>query len=92
MSRSYKKTPSCHIVARDSWYKKHYNRKLRRNRNAQDIPDGNAYRKMNETWNIDDWHDVASTFEEFRKRRIQYQGKADEATYRNEYEKWYFRK
>jgi len=52
MTRSRKKTPCCHIVKRDGWWKKAFNKRIRR---MQDVPDGNAYRRANESWLIDDW-------------------------------------
>jgi len=85
MTRSRKKTPCCHIVKRDGWYKGLFNRKLRRQpidwaEGVSAIPDGNAYRRANESWLIDDWKDVGTTFD----------GSA--GADRNWYEKWYIRK
>lgn len=91
MSRSCKKTPSCHVVKRDGWYKKHYNRKLRR-AHKLDIPSGNAYRKMNEPWNIDDFHEIGLSYERFHDSQICWGKYVDEATCRNQYAKWYLRK
>lgn len=54
MSRSYRHNPVVKC-AKDSWYKKHFNRKLRRSDKFQDIPDGSAYRKMNCSWYICDY-------------------------------------
>ena len=91
MSRSYKKTPSCHVVKRDGWYKKHYNRKLRRT-HLLDIPSGNAYRKMNESWNIDDFHEVGLSYERFRDSQIRMGNYIDEPTSKMQYREWYLRK
>ena len=70
MTRSRKKTPCCHIVKKDSWFKGHYNRKLRRtpidfDEGVSSIPDGMAYRKANESWMIDDFRSVGVTFGDF---------------------------
>lgn len=54
MSRSYKKFP-CYKCAGDKTNKKTFNRKLRRTTGIEDIPSGNAYRKMNESWDINDF-------------------------------------
>ena len=85
MTRSRKKTPCCHIVKKDGWYKSHFNRLLRRHPINYDdgvssIPDGKAYRKAHETWLIDDWKCVGITFGESRFED------------RSMYEKWYIRK
>ena len=85
MSRSRKKTPCCHIVKREPEYKAIFNRQLRRQpidwgEGVSSIPDGGAYRRANESWLIDDWKAVGTTFEESH---------ADD---RNWYEKWYIRK
>lgn len=54
MSRSYKKHP--HV--RSGHYpkmKKVFNRKMRRCNKTEDIPNGNAYKKMNCSWEITDY-------------------------------------
>ena len=84
MTRSRKKTPCCHIVKKEPEYKAIFNRKLRRNpidwdEGVSTVPDGGAYRKANESWLIDDWKSVGTTFEEYWGDR-------------NSYEKWYIRK
>lgn len=55
MSRSYKKHPIIKYAGCKD-YKKLYNRRLRRSNKIglEDIPNGNAYKKMNESWNIND--------------------------------------
>lgn len=77
MSRSYKKHPIIKYAGCKD-YKKIYNRKLRRTTNIDDIPNGNAYKKMNESWNINDitswcsweackrWESIENTPEEYR--------------------------
>ena len=54
MSRSYRKGFQC---AGDKYLKKLFNRKLRRTqlREIEDLPIGNAYKKMNESWEIADY-------------------------------------
>lgn len=88
MTRSRKKTPCCHVVKPDPWYKPIFNRKLRRNpidfdEGVSTIPDGMAYRRANESWLIYDWKDVGTTFEQFHD-----DGEDD----RNWYERCYIRK
>lgn len=65
MSRSYKKH---NIIkcAGDTSFKKIYNRKLRRTTKLDEIPNGKAYKRMNESWEIYDfisrcsWEDFKS--------------------------------
>lgn len=97
MSRSRKKTPSCHIVGRQGGYKKIFNRRLRRNvvmdgEGVSSVPDGGAYRRANETWDIDDWHDTHLTLDGFRRTRELRGAPVDGEACRNDYEKWYLRK
>lgn len=54
MSRSYRHSPWMKCAG-DTEYKKIFNRKLRRCDDCQDIPDGNAYKKMNNSWDIADY-------------------------------------
>ena len=53
MSRSYKKHPVIKYAGNKD-YKKLFNRRLRRTAGIDDIPNGNAYKKMNESWEIND--------------------------------------
>lgn len=92
MSRSYKKTPSCHIISKNGWMKKKFSRRVRKLGRSQDIPGGNAYRKLNDSYDIADWHDVGLGYDDFRKRRIELGRYADERRCRNDYERWYLRK
>lgn len=62
MSRSYKKHPVCNFVKPDGSWKKIYNRKVRR---ILDVPSGNWYRKLGESWNIHDWRAYGPSFESF---------------------------
>lgn len=67
MSRSYHHhlthMPCCY----DKSWKKLYNRRLRRAfKNDLDFPNGNHYRKLNESWNIVDFRCDVS-WEDFRK-------------------------
>ena len=78
MSRSYKHTPSCHHVKKDTWWKKHFNHVIR---HVDDIPSGNAYRRINEPWLIADWHEVSTTYRE-----------VEEWLTVDEYERLYLRK
>lgn len=92
MSRSYKKTPSCHVVGRDGRMKKVFSRRVRRTTDPDGVPNGGAYRKMNETWDISDCHEVGLSYGEFRKQCIEFGQYEDERSCRNQYEKWYLRK
>lgn len=64
MSRSYRKGVQC---AGDKDLKKLFNRKLRRTqlKETEDLPIGNAYKKMNESWDIADyrWEIVEEDYE-----------------------------
>jgi len=53
MSRSVKKSGWC-TDGRDGrkWWKNQANRKLR---NAEEVPNGKAYKKLYESWNIHDY-------------------------------------
>lgn len=54
MSRSYKKYP--YYGPKDQDYKKISNRKIRRmGKRGEDLPDGNAYRKVIDPWDICDY-------------------------------------
>ena len=98
MSRSRKKTPSIHYVAKCGWMKKVFNRRLRRNfvvdeeQGVPAVPDGNAYRRMNDSYDINDWHVVGTTYDVFRARQINHGTFENEKTCRSDYEKWYLRK
>lgn len=56
MSRSYRRGFQC---AGDKELKKLFNRKLRRSqlKGTEDLPVGNGYKKMNESWDIADYKD-----------------------------------
>ena len=71
--------------------KKYYNRKLRKSHEL-DIPSGNAYRKINETSNIDDFHKVGLSYDCFCGSQIRQCRYVDEATSITQYRKWYLRK
>lgn len=92
MSRSFKKTPSCHMAGKDGYAKKAFSRRVRRLAKSNDLPDGGAYRKLNESWDISDWHDVHRDYESFRAFRIEIGKYVDEKQCKNEYEKYYRRK
>ena len=56
------------------------------------VPDGSAYRRMNESYDIDDYHDVGLTYEEFRASSVDRGRFTDEKACRQDYEKRYLRK
>lgn len=64
MSRSYKKH-NWEKCAGDTSYKKIFNRWLRRTKDIDEIPDGNAYKKMYCSWDIADFR-FNSSWEEFK--------------------------
>lgn len=88
MSRSYKKN---HIIkyAGDKEYKKLFNRKLRRVTSLDEIPNGKAYKKMNESWDIDDIRSYCS-WEDY-KEICKWRGQNEDELY-NEWKKCYLRK
>lgn len=64
MSRSFKK--HCwEKCAGDPSFKKIFNRKLRRTTKLDEIPNGKAYKKMNESWEIWDYR-CETSWEEFK--------------------------
>lgn len=65
MSRSYKHHPYFKCAG-DTSYKKLFNRWLRRTKDIDEIPDGNAYKKMYCSWEIADYIFDAS-WEEFKQ-------------------------
>lgn len=65
MSRSYKKHPFCHMVKKDSEYKKIFNRKLRRTNMLDEVDNRPArYKKLNCSWLISDFP-TKGNFKEF---------------------------
>lgn len=92
MSRSRKKTPCCHVSRmHDRWFKKLFNRRVRK-AGLDDIPDGNAYRKMNKSWCIDEGKYVGVTYLGFRGFFCSADEDVDEEACRKEYDRLYFRK
>ena len=85
MSRSYKKSPVCNCVKTDGTFKKLYNRKVRR---MFDVPSGNYYRKLNESYNIADCNSWCS-YEQFQSFAYD---RADEPSCRDRWERYYRRK
>lgn len=69
MSRSMKKYPYVKDVKSSKWGKKYCSRKIRR---IKDIPNGNAYKKMNERWNyIRDYY-FSMTWKEYKQQYGEY--------------------
>lgn len=91
MSKSRKKHGFVHGAGHDGSWKKIFNRRLRQNKKFNDIPDGNAYKKLNCSWNISDWPHIAPTFEEFCSYDWAKEGYSKEEL-KNLYERWYYRK
>lgn len=90
MGKSYKKHGFIHAAGHDGSWKKIFNRRLRRSNKIKDIPNGNAYKKLNCSWNISDWPCIAPSFEEFRSWECNKNLTEKEA--RDEYERGYKRK
>lgn len=82
MSRSYKKHKWFKCAGDTSW-KKIYNRRIRRGNKQKytDIPNGNAYKKINNPWNIADYRFDGSweSFKEWNWVREQYFDNEEEA-------------
>lgn len=64
MSHSYKKH-NIYKIAGDTSYKKIFNRRLRRSDRCKDIPNGAAYKKYNNSWDIADYV-YSTSWEYFR--------------------------
>lgn len=88
MSRSYKRSPVCNCVKTDGTFKKIYNRKVRR---KLDVPSGNWYRKMNESYNIADCNSWCS-YPEWKSTELGCGTYVDESTCRDWWERHYRRK
>lgn len=91
MSRSYKHTPSCNVVKPDGSFKRFFNRRLRRS-HMLDLPQGNAYRKLNETWKIHDWRQVGVSFGDYCRSRHAFGFHEPPDVQRDDYERYYLRK
>lgn len=87
MSRSYRKHPIMKYAGNKD-YKKRFNRKLRRTAGIEDIPDGNAYKKMNESWDINDIVSRCS-WEEYKEYINSYNPREDEEELYRRWYKWY---
>lgn len=92
MSRSFKKTPSCHVSGHYPAMKRKFSRRLRRLPASVEIPGGYAYRKMNNAYDIADWHEVWHSYESFREKAVASGRYVGEAQCRDEYARWYLRK
>ena len=91
MSRSRKKTPCCNGVKPDGSWKAIYNRKVRRNRDPY-FPNGNCYRKMNESYNIHEWRVVGTTFLQYQTPTNIYGHDRTLDEKRLDYERYFLRK
>lgn len=91
VSRSHRKTPCSHVSPIHGKYKKLYNRRLRR-LGFDEVPDGNAYRRMNQSWNIDEARCIGTSYQAYRDSCLRWGDFLDEETCRNEYEKYHLRK
>lgn len=85
MSRSYKKH-NWFKCAGDTSMKKLFNRRIRRNKKYIDIPDGNAYRKLNCSWDIADYR-FDGSWETFKKHNLEYFENEEEAL--NHWKRYY---
>ena len=64
MSRSFKKHPGFQIAG-DKGFKKIFNRRIRRAKKLDDIPDGGAYKKLNDSYDIADYKEIGPKWEDF---------------------------
>lgn len=80
MSRSYKKHNWCKCAG-DSSMKKLFNRRIRRSKKFEDIPNGNAYKKLSCSWEIADYRFDSSwqSFKEWNWTRAQFFDSEEEA-------------
>ena len=73
MSRSYKHTPYCGIQ-KDKFYKKYFNRKVRRNKNYDEdaeVLNHNQYKKKTDAWSICDYDEIGTTnFQKYYERQL----------------------
>lgn len=60
MSRSFKKVGHCKCERSCKKGKQYANRRLRRKGIDYEIPNGKAYKKLNESWDICDYHCLMS--------------------------------
>ena len=65
MSRSYKKVGYCKCERSCKKGKQFANRRLRRKGINFEIPDGKAYKKLNESWDICDYKSI-ETWEQYK--------------------------
>ena len=101
MSRSYKHTPRCGDQ-KGTQSKRLANRKVRRKKLSEDIPQYSGFKKLYERWDICDYEEVGVSFEAYCAQRYRswfswqrwyrsesFPGLGD---LRKEYEKYYVRK
>lgn len=74
MSRSYRHTPY-HGMQKDKFYKKYFNRKLRRNKNYNEDSENlqyGQYKKKTDAWDIWDWAVIGTTnFDKYYEHQLQ---------------------
>ena len=71
MSRSYKKTPRAG-EKKNRFFKKYANRKFRRKVNDETVLKHNSYKKNFCYYDICDYEDVGTTFEQYYRGRIKW--------------------
>ena len=101
MSRSYKHTPRCGDQ-KGAHAKRLANRKVRRKKLSEDIPQYSGFKKLYERWNICDYEEVGVSYEAYCSQRYRswfswqrwYRSEPfpDLCDLRKEYEKYYVRK
>ena len=69
MSRSYKHTPYCGMK-KDRELKNYANRRIRRMKIEEDIPNYNSYKKMFPSWDICDWYFMPGSFNAYYKDEV----------------------
>ena len=100
MSRSYKRTPRAG-QQKDKFFKNYANRRLRRLPTDEHPYNNCSYKKYNCSWNICDYEEVGTSFEEYWERLVKswqswrhlygYPFPCREQAYK-EYCQWYKRK
>lgn len=88
MSRSFKKHPGFQICG-DKSFKKIFNRRIRRAKKLDDIPNGGAYKKLNDSYEIADYKEIGPKWEEFYEENKLLNTPEEKGELYNMWLKWY---
>lgn len=92
MTRSRKHIASCGMVAKDRGAKKRFNRRIRRLHLDDEFSRPGDFRRVNETWDIEDGRKHHASYEGYRHARKRLGEFKDEKSCREEFEKLFLRK